>query len=68
MKKHWKKTDQYLRRRENGKENEVRIMLVVYLQSRVETFESPRSILRIKPRMYADGLLPGATTTTPIAT
>ena len=31
MKKHWKKTDQYLRRRENGKENDVRIMLVVYL-------------------------------------
>ena len=31
-------------------------------------FGSPRSILRIKPRMYADGLLPEATTTTPIAT
>ena len=30
-------------------------------------FGSPRSILRIKPRMYADGLLPEATTTTPIA-
>ena len=32
------------------------------------SFGSPRSILRIKPRMYADGLLPEATTTTPIAT
>ena len=31
-------------------------------------FGSPRSILRIKARMYADGLLPEATTTTPIAT
>ena len=31
-------------------------------------FGSPRSILRIKPRMYADGLLPEATTTTPITT
>ena len=32
-------------------------------------FGSPRSIRRIKSRMYADGLLPEATTTTtPIAT
>ena len=31
-------------------------------------FGSPRSILRIKPWMYADGLLPEATTTTPTAT
>ena len=34
----------------------------------LEALGSPRSILRIKPRMYADGLLPEATTTTPIAT
>ena len=32
------------------------------------SFGSPRSILRIKPRMYANGLLPEATTTTPITT
>ena len=32
------------------------------------TFGSPRSILRIKPRMYAYGLLPEAATTTSIAT
>ena len=36
--------------------------------NRASAFGSPRSILRIKPRMYADGLLPEATTTTPIAT
>ena len=41
--------------------------MVIYV-TKYESFGSPRSILRIKPRMYADGLLPEATTTTPITT